>query len=69
MIRRENTAAHVSVVEDVNDVVIETTNAATVELDCSSCSSGSTLKLVAGAAAGLVLSMGLIMTLMLGLGM
>lgn len=71
MVRREEqkiVEAPVSVVEDVKEdvkeVVIETANAATAQLDCSGCSSGgSMLKLVAGAGAGLVLVMGFIMIL------
>lgn len=68
MVRREEKKVLepvVSAVEDVKDVVIETTNAATAELDYSSCSPGSMLHLFAGAGAGLLLAMGLIMTLML----
>lgn len=68
MVRREEKKVLepvVSVVEDVKDVVIETTNAATAKLDCSSCSAGSMLNLVVGAGACLVLAAGFIMTLML----
>ena len=65
VVRREEhkiAEAPVSVVEDVKEVVIETANAATAELDCSGCSSGgSMLKLVAGAGGLVLLAMGFIM--------